>query len=226
MKIEIKKLIYSDRKGFRLRIDEKGDLIVFAPYNATKNDVLQIVEKKMNWIVRTRERILENLKKIKQNNFEEGEEFLFLGRTYKLAFWLKSGIELDEKNRKIYVPFADKTTVQRKMLNFYKSNAKSYLQSVLDKCSENMNIKYKKFQIRDSKTVWGSCGKNGSINLNWRLILLPEEIIEHIIIHELAHVVYRNHSKQFYNFVSLFSKDYKEKDRWLRDNSYILNLFR
>jgi len=226
MKIEIKRLVFTERKGFRLRIDENGDLIVFAPCNATQNDVIRIVEKKTNWIVKTRERVLRNLNKIKQNNYEEGEEFLLLGKTYKLSFWVRSDVGVDVQNQKICVPYADKLTIQRKLVNFYKSTAENLLRSFLDKCSEKMNIKYRKFQIRDSKTVWGSCGKNGSINLNWRLILLPEEIIEHIIIHELAHIVYRNHSKQFYNFISIFSKDYKAKDRWLRDNSYILNLFR
>lgn len=227
MQVEIKKLVFTSRKGFCLRIDDNGDLIVFAPRNATERDIYQIVQNKSQWIIKTRERILQNQKKLKPINFEQGDHFLFLGKTYKLVFTTtNSEVDLDEVNQKIVVPFAEKSTIKNKILRFYRNNAESIFRKFLDKWAERMNVRYSLLRIKDSKTLWGSCGKNGSINLNWRLILLPEELIEHIIIHELAHIVYRNHSKQFYNFISLFSKNYKEKDRWLRENSYILQLFR
>lgn len=227
MQVEIKKLVYTSRKGFCLRIDDNGNLIVFAPHNATERDIYQIVQNKSQWIIKTRERILQNQKKLKPINFEQGDNLLFLGKTYQLVFsTTNSKVELDEVNQKIVVPFAEKSTIKNKILRFYRNNAESIFRKFLDKWAERMNVRYSLLRIKDSKTLWGSCGKNGSINLNWRLILLPEELIEHIIIHELAHIVYRNHSKQFYNFISLFSKNYKEKDRWLRENSYILQLFR
>ncbi len=227
MQVEIKKLVFTSRKGFCLRIDDNGDLIVFAPRNATERDIYQIVQNKSQWIIKTRERMLQNQKKLKPINFEQGDHLLFLGKTYQLVFsTTNSEVELDEVNEKIVVPFAEKSTIKNKILRFYRNNAESIFRKFLDKWAERMNVRYSLLRIKDSKTLWGSCGKNGSINLNWRLILLPEELIEHIIIHELAHIVYRNHSKQFYNFISLFSKNYKEKDRWLRENSYILQLFR
>ncbi len=227
MQIEIKKLVYTSRKGFCLRIDDNGDLIVFAPRNATERDIYQIVQNKSQWIIKTRERILQNQKKIKTINFEQGDELLFLGKAYTVVFTTNNNeVYLDEVNQRIVVPFAEKSTIRNKILRFYRKMAENIFRKLLDKWAERMNVRYSLLRIKDSKTIWGSCGKNGSINLNWRLILLPEDLIEHIIIHELAHIAYRNHSKQFYNFVSLFSKNYKEKDRWLRENSYILQLFR
>jgi len=224
--IEIKELVYRRRKGFCLRIDENGDLIVFAPYFATEEDIKKVVMKKANWILRTRELVLRNNQKAKPINFVANESLLFLGDFYKIDFHSNSNIVLDEEEKKIFFPNADKYTLKRKLLNFYYEKAREILKNKLDKWSDVMGLQYKVFRLKNAQRLWGSCGKNSSINLNWRLVLLPEDIIDHIIIHELSHLVYRNHSKQFKNLVSKYSPNYREKEKWLRENSYILQMFR
>jgi predicted metal-dependent hydrolase len=226
MLIEVKELIYRRRKGFCLRIDENGDLIVIAPYYATENDIRKVIQKKANWILKTREVVLRNLQKTKPLKFVKGESILFLGENFKIDFHNKSDVLLDEKNKVLYLPYGEHTTLYRKLRLFYYEQARKILKEELDRWSNIMGLEYTSFRLKDAKRLWGSCGKNGVINLNWRLILLPKPIIQHIVIHELAHLVYRNHSKQFKYFVSQYSSNYSEKEKWLRDNSYILQMFR
>lgn len=226
MIIEIKELIYRRRKGFCLRIDKNGDLIVIAPYFATEDEIRQVVHKKASWIIKTRELVLRNSQKIQPLKFEQGESILYLGENYKLEFHNKSDILLDEKRKFIYFPFGDRETLQRKLMRFYYERAKTVLKAELDRWSNLMGLEYKSFRLKNAQRLWGSCGRSGNINLNWRLILLPKHILEHIVIHELAHLVHRNHSKQFKFYVMQYSDNYQQKEKWLRENSYILQMFR
>lgn len=226
MIIEIKELIFRKRKGFCLRIDQNGDLIVIAPYFATEAEIKRVVQKKLNWIVKTRQVVIHNNQKTKPLNFEKGETLLFLGDWFLIDFHDKSDIFIDFASKVIFFPKGDKSTLKRKLMQFYFNKAYEVLKEELDQWADVMGLQYKILRLKNAQKLWGSCGKNGTINLNWRLILLPKEIIEHIIIHELAHLVHKNHSKQFKFFVSQFSKNYSEKEKWLRENSFILQMYR
>ncbi len=226
MIIEIKELIFRKRKGFCLRIDQNGDLIVIAPYFATESEIKRVVQKKLNWIVKTRQVVIQNNQKTKPLVFEKGETLLFLGDWLLIDFHDKSDIFIDFVSKVIFLPKGDKSTLKRKLLQFFLNKAYEVLKEELDRWADVMGLQYKTLRLKNAKKLWGSCGKNGTINLNWRLILLPKELIDHIIIHELAHLVHKNHSKQFKFFVSQFSKNYSEKEKWLRENSFILQMYR
>jgi predicted metal-dependent hydrolase len=69
--------------------------------------------------------------------------------------------------------------------------------------------------VRDQTTRWGSCSQSGTLSLNWRLILLPPLIHDHVILHELAHRLHMNHSDKFWNQLALWDADWKKHDREL-----------
>ena len=81
-----------------------------------------------------------------------------------------------------------------------------------------MNVTYGRISIREQKTRWGSCSSKGNLNFNWRLILAPEEVLDYIVIHELAHRKEMNHSPAFYRVVASVMPDYKEPQKWLREH--------
>lgn len=76
--------------------------------------------------------------------------------------------------------------------------------------------------IREQKTRWGSCSSKGNLNFNWRLILAPEEVLDYVVVHELAHRREMNHSKAFYAIVESVLPDYKQPKKWLRDKGQTL----
>lgn len=78
--------------------------------------------------------------------------------------------------------------------------------------------KIKGVRLKYNHSNWGSCSNSGNINLSTRLLFAPDEVIDYVIIHELAHLQEMNHSPRFWKLVGKAMPDYREKERWLKDN--------
>ena len=85
-----------------------------------------------------------------------------------------------------------------------------------------MGVSFGRISIREQKTRWGSCSSKGNLNFNWRLILAPEEVLDYVVVHELAHRREMNHSKAFYAIVESVLPDYRRAQKWLKDNGQSL----
>lgn len=81
-----------------------------------------------------------------------------------------------------------------------------------------IGVDYNRIAIRHQKTKWGSCSGKKNLNFNCLLLLTPTEVMDSVIIHELCHLKYMNHSKEFYNEVLRVCPNYKICNRWLKKN--------
>lgn len=81
-----------------------------------------------------------------------------------------------------------------------------------------------KVVVKDQQARWGSCTKNGTININWRILMAPMRIIDYVIIHELSHMIHADHSSDFWKVVSSVMPDYDERKEWLRVHGATLQL--
>ena len=79
-----------------------------------------------------------------------------------------------------------------------------------------MGVSYGRITIRAAKTRWGSCSAKGNLNFHWKLILMPEEVLDYVVVHELAHRKQMNHSPAFWAEVEKVLPDYRERRRWLK----------
>lgn len=84
--------------------------------------------------------------------------------------------------------------------------------------AERMGVSYGTITVREQKTRWGSCSAKGNLNFNWKLVLMPEEILDYLVVHELAHRVEMNHSPAFWRVVERELPDYRERRAWLKKN--------
>ena len=97
--------------------------------------------------------------------------------------------------------------------------AKSYLIERLECLASQHGFSYSKVSIRNQKTRWGSCSADNNISLNIKLICLPKDLRDYVILHELAHTKIKNHSPSFWSFLSQYVMDVKKKDRALKGYS-------
>ena len=84
--------------------------------------------------------------------------------------------------------------------------------------AEKIDVTYNKITIRSQHTLWGSCSSKGNLNFNCLLVLLPDEIIDSIVVHELCHREHMNHSAKFYAEIDKVFPDYKKCHLWLKQN--------
>jgi len=145
-------------------------------------------------LVKNRKKWLEeNLQKIKEKSINE-DEFLLFGKKEKLE-------EFNIKN----------------LDNFYKSEIKKYIPPLIEKYSNLMQLFPTKISYRKNRRTWGSCNYKNELNFNILLMKYPLFIAEYIVIHELAHIKYKNHSKDFWNLVHKYSANYKKIEKIFKD---------
>jgi hypothetical protein len=85
-----------------------------------------------------------------------------------------------------------------------------------------MGVTPNRIFLKEQRTLWGSCSARGNLNFNRRLLKAPAEILDYVVVHELAHLRHMNHSKKFWDFVGEWCPDWKARRRWLRENATLL----
>ena len=122
-------------------------------------------------------------------------------------------------------PVSDLTDVQRTALERrYIAAAKEYFPKRAAYFHQFTGGSYNRISVRDQKTRWGSCSAKGTLSFNWRLMLAPPAIQDYVIIHELCHLTYMNHSNAFWKKVESVCPDYRTARKWLKDHGHELVL--
>ncbi len=217
-------LEFSDRKTLGIKVHPDKSVQVDAPLHSTKEKINEKVRSKASWILKQQEFFLSFHPLTPPRKFITGETHLYLGKQYRLKI-----IESQEESVKLYSGYItinckDKTNkkeIEKLLKKWYKSKAEVHFNQLFENwTSQHMlpknntaTLNYKWMNKR-----WGTCNKEGLITLNIELIKAPKKCIEYVIVHEVCHLSYLNHSKSFYN---LLEKHYPQ---W-RNTKYQLEHF-
>ena len=216
------KIIRSHRRSMAIIISDKGELVVRAPMRLSYDKIYSFIKEKEKWII-TKQKEVEN-KKLINKDIITNKNVLFLGSKYEIKYLdgIKK-IELSEKEILIPTTYKD---VSPKLKQWYTKHAKKILTERLEFFANVMQIDYASVNICNSKSKWGSCDSNRNIKLNFRLIMLPHKTLDYVLVHELSHILEMNHSKEFYKIVSTIMPTYKLHQKILKENNYLLGLYR
>ncbi len=224
MDIEIEKIIRSRRKTIALQITERATLIIRAPYNLRKKTIWDIVSKHEKWIEKKRRETEERNRKIQPRRFMDGEEFLYLGKPYPLKI-VNDGTPQLKFDGGFFLSQNARDVAREVFETWYKKTAREIIPERVTLLSGKEELSYNRVRITNARKRWGSCSSKGNLNFSWRLIMAPLPVIDYVVVHELAHLVERNHSTRFWNKVGSLMPDFKIHKNWLRENGYLLQSF-
>ena len=138
----------------------------------------------------------------------------------KKITWIENSIlRLEEKNIDEYefLYLGERKKIEdykiKNIDNFYKKEILKYLPTLVEIHSKKMNLIPSSIKYRKNKRTWGSCNYKNGLNFNILLMKFPIELMEYVIIHELAHIQHKNHSKKFWNLVEFYCPDYKKREK-------------
>lgn len=229
---ELRRSIRAKRLRLQIETDEPK-LVVVAPRYAMRFQIDSFMKRQEKWIERHWIKTAGKIAKKPKQNQEDGDTYFYFGESLTLKLipslsWKPTarvnGNLLEVTVHKASSLAEGKKAIKGAIQDFYKSKASEVIHDRLGVYSEHYGLSYKKVTFRNQKTRWGSCSSAKNLNFNWRLIMAPIEIIDYVVIHELCHLKYMNHSPAFWGLVGEAVKDYKERRKWLKENSYLLSI--
>jgi len=207
-------LTRSKRKTVALYI-RNGGLEVRAPLKVSKHDIDRFVVSKENWIKDRLTRSKEQLTRRENFSLDYGDLITYRGKQYPVAEKICNGLGFDGKQ--FYIsPGLQPEQIKAACIQIYRTLAKHDLTEKTLNFAKKMSVVPSVVKINGAKTRWGSCSSKRSLNFSWRLIMAEEEVIDYVIVHELAHILEMNHSEQFWAIVEKVLPDYRKRKAKLK----------
>jgi predicted metal-dependent hydrolase len=202
------RLVRARRRTIALVVEAEG-VQVRAPRHAALTDIEAFIREKERWI----EKRLAAPRRV-PFVWQAGARLPWLGRTVTLTLrhgetgaWLSEG--------DLEFGLADGASLRERALGWMRGRALEFFSDRIAKLSGPNGLRVSSVGLSDAQTRWGSCGRNGRILLNWRLMLLPPHLIDYVAAHELAHLRELNHSSRFWDIVALLYPDHRAARREL-----------
>ncbi|MBT2663931.1 M48 family metallopeptidase [Bacillus sp. ISL-4] len=217
-----------DKKDVSIIVEWMEGIRLIAPIGITDKQVTEIIHKKAPTILQKLKEVNEIVETPLSKEFVSGEKFTYLGRNYRLKVYREERLQKATlafiRGRFIAtIPYRIDDYEKRQQLNelfkaWYLEHGKAKIQSRLELYCAKMGVAPNELQLKEQRMRWGTCTPEGNIYLNWRILMSPMPIIDYVLVHELAHLKYMNHSKDYWNFVRFILPDYKQRKEWLRIN--------
>lgn len=212
-------IIRSKRKSLALVINKEGELIVRAPLRMPTAEITAFIEQKQGWILKKQQQIKAAGARYQSLTLTSGESIPFLGEPRTLVVDSVSKILLTGDT--LLIP---KNATKEMLVAWMKKQARTVITRRVRHYAALMGVEYSAIKMSSAQARWGSCSAQNSLNFAWRLVMCPEEIIDYVVVHELAHITQKNHGAQFWAQVESVLPRYKKHRAWLKTNRKILEL--
>ena len=222
------------RKSVGIAVSLEAGVQIIAPNRVSAAQIQDIVQKKAEWISKKLSLMEEIKNNMPKREFISGEMLPYLGADYTLEVLEQSRLKsvkaslLDDKFVvSIPTSLPDEERPQRireALVKLYRQCALELAIERIQAYSVKTGLEPSKVIIKEQRKRWGSCTASGIININWKIVIAPISVVDYLVVHELAHLKVRNHSKDFWKFVESILPDYKVHSQWLKANGLKLEL--
>jgi predicted metal-dependent hydrolase len=223
LRIEVKKSKRAKQYWLKANVSE---IYLIAPtVNYEITQVMRFLDSKKEWILKT----LEYYERVRSNYVEanlKSGTISFLGKRYNLQITkdIAPSVIVSDNLSKITFHVTDRRKYKDDLKQWYFAQTRRIVSERLNliRKSNSSLPAYNKVSIKNQRSRWASCSENGNLNFNLILAALPIEIIDYVIIHELAHLIELNHSKDFWNIVKMTDPEFQTHRKLLHKYRYEL----
>ncbi|MBE9609070.1 M48 family metallopeptidase [Chitinilyticum piscinae] len=210
------------RRTVQLLVHADGRVELKSPLQTRWAAVEPFIRSRADWLLAARSRMLQRAEQLAHQQPDPLQTLHWFGqalpvRPARRTRLLEDAIELaggDDREAQL-------GNIQR----FMQRTARGYLRERLDLWAMRMNTSYSAFALSSARGRWGSCSALGAIRLNWRLLQAPPEVIDYVVIHELAHRFELNHSPRFWAIVERHCPDWRlARDHLKREGAGYMQL--
>lgn len=211
------KLIRSRRKTIAICISRDGNVTVRAPINAPAGIIERFLSEKKVWI-ETKSGQMKSREAEREAFQQSGNaKLLFLGRYYPVETGDKAAFD----GERFFLPNESPESLRPLIAQLYRTLAERVILPRVDFYSAKTGWRPSGVRIGSAKTAWGSCSGKNSLNFTWKLVAAEPDVIDYVVVHELAHIQEHNHSGKFWSLVEGVIPDFRTrrgKLRTLEDN--------
>jgi predicted metal-dependent hydrolase len=215
-------LEYSDRKTLGIEVHPNQCVLVKAPIGASISTIQAKVTNRASWIARQQKQFSTYAPTLPTPEYVSGEGYRYLGRQCRLKV-IKSNdttVRLWAGRLEVHTPEVHQQDhVERLVTHWYRDRAQKIFSERYQACIKvavkHEIIHEQGFDLRNMEKRWGSCSSHGKITLNPLLVSAPKDCIDYVIVHELCHLRFHNHSADFYRLLSSLMPDWQSRKDYL-----------
>jgi hypothetical protein len=197
-------IIRASRRSISLQISQTKGLIVRAPFSVPEDIIHAFVDRKSDWIKK-------HLQTHTEQKHSSNNILYYLGQSHSTEYNLLQKEPLVQEAGIFTFSGKIQETENEKLIltHWYKEQSRKYLTERVEYFAEKHNLTYGDIRITSAVTRWGSCSSHDNLNFPWRLLMAPTEVIDYVVVHELAHTVHKNHSAHFWKLVESIEPKWK-----------------
>ncbi len=205
-------------------------VVITCPVSLSDQEVYKILQEKSHWIQRQSVRVA-NWKN-HFTRFEEGKEYRTRAHRLIMETHNRPTIRITVAKGLIKVVFPEfagigdpkvQTAIRKGIEEAWRIEAKSWLPERTEQLAKKFGFRYGKVTVRNSRTRWGSCSWDNNISLSLHLMMLPDHLIDYVILHELVHTVHKNHGKGFWQMLDTVTGGVQKLEKEI--NSYQIGIY-
>jgi predicted metal-dependent hydrolase len=211
------------RRARRLRFEVRpgNGLEVTTPPGVSVARIEAVMREKTDWITKMLVRYAQPPLSVVATPLQSGAHLPFAGGQLRLVLdagrpGRRKAAVMEEGTLRLFLDSMSPDVVRAAIERWYRRQAHHVFAERAEHWNAQFGYNYGRIAIRDQKSRWGSCSRQGNLNFNWRLLLAPLTVLDYIVIHELAHLKEGNHSSRFWALVAEQCPDYRDHRAWLR----------